>query len=41
MMNLFLQQVSVEFADYFVVMQVDKAAIRTALMLSKFLRIFV
>ena len=26
MMNLFLQQVSVEFADYFVVMQVDKAA---------------
>ena len=25
-MNLFLQQVSVEFADYFVVMQVDKAA---------------
>lgn len=26
MMNLFLQQVSIEFADYFVVMQVDKAA---------------
>jgi len=26
MMNLFLQQVSREFADYFVVMQVDKAA---------------
>jgi transposase len=25
MMNLFLQQVSVEFADYFVVMQVDRA----------------
>ena len=25
-MNLFLQQVSREFADYFVVMQVDKAA---------------
>lgn len=26
MMNLFLQQVSLEFTDYFVVMQVDKAA---------------
>lgn len=26
MMNLFLQQVSVDFADYFVVMQLDKAA---------------
>ena len=26
MMNLFLQQVSREFADYFIIMQVDKAA---------------
>jgi transposase len=26
MMNLFLQQVSVEFADYFIILQVDKAA---------------
>jgi len=26
MMNLFLQQVSVEFANYFIVMQVDGAA---------------
>lgn len=26
MMNLFLQQVSLEFADYFVVIQVDRAS---------------
>lgn len=40
MMNLFLKQVSADFADYFIVLQVDRAASRIQLKTYKFQKIF-